>query len=140
MKQTIGRTPVIFVVNKIDTFNVEEENVEAAIKRQTDYLKKKGFQNPMVCPVSSKAGYLAKMYAQGTLSRSQERELYNYIDKFEQMNLAGYYAEKFPNIKVQDAEKEETQLLKTCGLAYIEKLIKLLIKGGITNDKAMRKV
>ncbi len=140
VKQTIGRTPVIFVVNKIDTFNVEEENVEAAIKRQTDYLKKKGFQNPMVCPVSSKAGYLAKMYAQGTLSRSQERELYNYIDKFEQMNLAGYYAEKFPNIKVQDAEKEETQLLKTCGLAYIEKLIKLLIKGGITNDKAMRKV
>ncbi len=140
VKQTIGKTPVIFIINKVDAFNVEEENVTAVIKRQINYLIKKGFKNPMVCPVSSKAGYLAKMSAENSLSRSQKRELYNYVDKFERMNLPAYYAENFPNIKVQNGKNEESNLLKTCGLAYIEKLIIMLITGGKTNDKGLCKV
>ncbi len=133
VRQVAGRIPVLFVLNKIDTYNVEEENVAAAIIKQKEYLKKKGFQDPIVCPVSSKAGYLAKMYLEGSLSRSQERELYNYVDKFEQMNLVRYYTENFKDIHIQDAENEETQLLKTCGFAYVEKIIEGLTAGGRKN-------
>ena len=34
VKSTIGRTPVIFVMNKIDSYNLEEEDVIATIGRQ----------------------------------------------------------------------------------------------------------
>ena len=130
VKNTIGRTPIIFIMNKIDSYNLEEENVIATIGRQVEYLKKKGFKNPIVCPVSARAGYLAKLFLSTQLSRSEERELYNYVDKFEQMKLVDYYRDNFPRIVIEDKEPEEEQLLKTCGLAYVEQIIKECIKGG----------
>lgn len=123
VKHTIGRTPIIFVMNKVDLFDPDEENVLDIINRQKDYLKKKGFKNPIVCPVSARAGYLTKQYEQANLSKSDERELYNYIDKFEKMNLDIYYENELRMEKIDDAENEETQLLKKCGLSYLEKMI-----------------
>lgn len=130
VKQTIGRTPVIFVMNKVDSFNTEEEDVNAIIIRKIEYLKKKGFKNPIVCPVSSRAGYLAKQYTQLPLSRSEERELYNYVDKFEKMNLPQYYEDIFGIEKIPNIKQEEMQLINTCGLAYLEKIIVNYIQGG----------
>lgn len=130
VKSTIGRTPIIFIMNKIDSYNLEEEDVAATIERQVEYLKKKGFKNPIVCPMSARAGYLAKQSASTNLSRSEKRELYNFVDKFEQMKLVDYYEEHFPKIVVEDKEREEEQLLKTCGLAHVEQIIKEYIKGG----------
>lgn len=130
VKSTIGRTPIIFILNKIDSYNLEEEDVVATIGRQIEYLKKKGFKNPIVCPISARAGYLSKQITSMSLSRSEERELYNFIDKFEQMRLVDYYEKHFPKIVVEDKEREEEQLLKTCGLAHVEQIIKECIKGG----------
>lgn len=138
VRKAIGRKPVIFVINKMDTFNVEEEDIEATIRRQMDFLRKKGFKDPVICPVSSRAGYLAKKYASSQLTKLEKRELYNYIDKFEQMNLSEYYAKAFKKITVADADHEEEQLLKTCGLAYIEKIIITLTKGGNVNGSGIR--
>lgn len=140
VKRAIGRTPVIFVVNKIDAFNVEEENIEAALSRQTEFLKKKGFKNPIVCPVSARAGYLSKCYEKGNLSRAEERELYNFVDKFDQMGLTDYYEKCFKRIRVDDAESEEVQLQKTCGLAYVEKLIGAMTTGGKANGTDLHEV
>ena len=130
VKQTIGRTSIIFIMNKIDSYNVEDEDVLETINRQKEYLKKKGFKAPVVCPVSARAGYLAKQFLSVGLSRSEERELYNYVDKFEQMKLEEYYKAHFPKIIIEDEPQEEKQLLKTCGLAYVEQIIKECIKGG----------
>lgn len=123
VRQSIGRTPIIFVMNKVDLFDPDEENIFDIIKRQKEYLKKKGFKNPIVCPVSARAGYLAKQYQQTELSRSEKRELYNYVDKFEKMNLHEYYEKELGIGKIADSEQEETQLLKKCGLSYLEKMI-----------------
>lgn len=130
VKHTIGRTPVIFIMNKIDSYNVEDEDVIETINRQTEYLKKKGFKDPLVCPVSARAGYLAKQFLSSGLSRSEERELYNYVDKFEQMRLEEYYKKRFPKILIEDEEQEEKQLLKICGLSYVEQIIREYTKGG----------
>ncbi|MBE6061162.1 MAG: hypothetical protein E7215_13460 [Clostridium sulfidigenes] len=130
VKRNIGRTPIIFIMNKVDSYDVEEENIIETIHRQTEYLTKKGFKNPIVCPVSARAGYLAKQFSSGTLTRSEERELYNYVDKFEQMRLVEYYKKSFPAIEIDDSEQEETQLLKNCGLSYVEEIIKGYAKGG----------
>lgn len=130
VKQTIGRTPVIFVMNKIDSYNIEDEDVIETINRQKEYLKKKGFKDPVVCPVSARAGYLGKQFLSVGLSRSEEREMYNYIDKFEQIKLEEYYKAHFPKIVIEEESQEEKQLLKTCGLAYVEQIIKECTKGG----------
>lgn len=130
VKRTIGRTPIVFIMNKIDSFNVEDENVIETISRQTEYLNGKGFKDPLVCPVSARAGYLAKQFLSAGLSKSEERELYNYVDKFEQMRLEEYYKMHFPKIIIEDVEQEEKQLLKTCGLSYVEQIIKEYTKGG----------
>lgn len=130
VKQTIGRTPIMFVMNKVDSFNPDEENIEDIIQRQKEYLINKGFKNPMICPMSARAGYLAKQYQQGKLGRSEERELYNYVDKFEKMKLYEYYKRVFPTVKIADCEQEEEQLLKNCGLSYIESIINGYVKGG----------
>lgn len=130
IKKTIGKTPIIFVMNKVDTFNPEEENIEDIIIRQKNYLKGKGFQNPIICPVSARAGYLVKKYEQGELLRNEKRELYNYVDKFEKMNLKKYYAETFKQIQIKNSLKEEEQLLKTSGILFVEKLIKEYAQGG----------
>lgn len=133
VRRTVGRKPVIFIINKIDTFNIDEEDVDAAIKNQIEYLKRKGFKNPIVCPVSARAGYLAKRFSVSELSRTEERELYNYVDKFEKMNLPAYYGKLFKKIRISNSEKEEEQLLKTSGLAYVEKIIASLATGGKVN-------
>lgn len=130
VKHTIGRTPVIFVMNKADSFHIEEEDVGAVINRQIEYLKKKGFKNPVVCPVSARAGYLAKQYSQGQMSKSEKRELYNYVDKFMSMNLSEYYEKQLGVRMIADAEQEEEQLIKTCGLAYLEKILANYVQGG----------
>lgn len=138
VRETVGRTPVLFVMNKIDAFDTEEEDVSDAIRRQAGMLGEKGFRNPVICPVSARAGYLAKQFQEGGLSRSGERELYAYVDKFNQMKLCGYYAGTFQDIRVEDSEKEEIQLLKTCGLAYIEKIIAAMCEGGKRNGAGIR--
>ena len=94
------------------------------------YLKRKGFKNPIICPMSAKAGYLSKQTKKSVLSKVERRELYNYVDKFEDMKLTDYYGKNYKKIQVDDTEKEEEQLLKTCGLAYVEKIIVKLATGG----------
>ena len=140
VKHSIGRTPVLFVLNKVDMFNTDEEDAESIVRRQREYLKTKGFKNPLVCPLSSRAGYLAKQFFSGNLSKFEKRELYNYVDKFEQMGLPKYYKKYFSGIQVNDETQEEKQLLKTCGLAYVELIIKKLVTGGNVNGTNLRKV
>lgn len=138
VKKNAGKKPVLFLINKIDKFNMEEEDLEAAIRKQAAFLEAKGFKNPMVCPVSAKAGYLAKQYMAGRLLGADERELYYYVDKFDKMGLPQYYARQFKEIKIKDSRQEEVQLLKTCGLAYVEKLITAFTGGGNANGAGVR--
>lgn len=133
VKSIIGRKPVIFVVNKIDALNSEEENVNDILDKRIRYLRSKGFRNPIVCPVSSLAGYLSKKSTTETLSRVESRELYCRIDGFEQMNLLEFYNKNYPEIQIQDEDSEEVQLQKVCGLKYIEEMIKLCSMGGKIN-------
>ncbi len=120
VKHSVGRIPVIFVMNKVDLLNPDEEDILKIIDRQKAYLKKKGFKNPVICPISARAGYLAK---QIDLSKTKKRELYNYIDKFEKMSLDKYYENQLGVRKIEDSAQEEVQLLKKCGLSYLEKII-----------------
>ena len=91
VKSCIGDLPILFVINKIDCINGEEEDVKKIIRNQIRFLNEKGFSNPAVAPVSALAGYLAKCSRYGELSRTKTREFNNFFDKFEEMGLTDYY-------------------------------------------------
>ncbi len=137
VKKYVGKKTILFIMNKADAFNEEEEEIEAAVLKQIAYLKSKGFRNPLVCPVSAKAGYLAKKSQKEPLSRLERRELNCMEDKFAQLKLVDYYHKYYPDIKVEDSENEDIQLLKTCGISYVEKIIKTFNKGGSVNGTSI---
>lgn len=122
IRQTIGNTPVLFVLNKVDELNPEKENVAEIFQKMKNYLELHGFHNPRICPVSSQAGRMAKRELQGELSKTEQWKLWDYIGRFQKMNLPEYYATEFPWAKV-NRNMEQEQLLRTSGLAYIEKIM-----------------
>ena len=59
------------------------------------------------------------------------------MDKFDKIGLPDYYEKFFPMITVDDSEEEELQLQKTCGLAYVERIIAKLTTGGNLNGTSI---
>lgn len=137
VRDNVGECPILFVINKIDGFNIEEESVEEALRAQKKYLEDIGFKNPVLCPVSSRAAYLAKKFMAERLTKGEAKELDNLIFKFEEMNLPQYYNEFFPEIRIPDRKKEEMQLLKNSGMLYIERIILQIYDGGKGNDAGL---
>lgn len=135
VRDNVGERPVLFAINKIDGFNIEEESVEEALRAQRKYLEDIGFRNPVLCPVSSRAAYLAKKSVADRLTKSEAKELHYLIYKFEEMGLPQYYGELFPEIQIPDMRKEEIQLLKNSGMLYVEYIIlQIYIKFARTSD------
>lgn len=133
----LGRTKILFVMNKIDHLISEDDNVHAIIERQRKFLTSKGFKNPVICPVSSRASFLAKKSRTEGLSRIEQRELENYVDKFERLSLCSYYEKKL-KCRLKTTTNDEVQtLLINCGFEYFEKLILNTNKGGNTNGTSI---
>lgn len=133
----VGRTKIIFVMNKIDHLISEDDNLFAVIERQRKFLISKGFKDPIICPVSSRAAFLAKKSRAEGLSRIEQREIDNYMDKFGYQSLQRYYVEKL-NCRPEPTINDEVQmLLNDCGFEYFEKLILSINKGGNTNGTSI---
>lgn len=128
IRQTVGDAPVLFVLNKVDELNPEKENVAEIFQKMKNYLELHGFHNPLICPVSSQAGWMAKRELQGELSGTEQWKLWAYMGRFQKMNLPEYYATEFPRAGV-DHNMEREQLRRTSGLAYVEKIIMLKAAG-----------
>ena len=124
VRQFVGNTPVLFVLNKVDELNPEKEEVAEIFQNMKNYLELHGFHKPLICPVSSQAGWMAKRELQGELNETEQWKLWAYMGRFQTMNLPEYYATEFPRARV-DCNTEQEQLLRTSGFAYIEKIIML---------------
>lgn len=132
VKQRLGRAKIIFVMNKADKLISQNDNFRDSIEGQRKFLVSKGFKNPLICPVSSRAAYLVKKSKMEELSRIERGEMENYMDKFETQSLADYYEEKLgcPHIS---ANNEVDALFVNCGFAHFEKIISNLYDGGKAN-------
>lgn len=65
---------IIFVVNMMDTYDPEDDSVDGILQDIRSHLSEIGFENPMVCPISAKAGLLIKKMVQNTAMTENERE------------------------------------------------------------------
>lgn len=137
VKAEIGNRRLIFVINKLDHLLSEDDNIWDVIENQRHFLIEKGFANPIICPVSTRAAYLVKKSEQETLNRIERRELEAYIDKFEQHSMATYYEKNLNCPPHSRTANESAELLKNCGFSYLEQIIKHLSNGGKTNGTGL---
>lgn len=117
-KVSYGR--IIFVVNMMDTYDPEDDSVEDILQNIREHLLEIGFDNPMVCPVSAKAGLLIKKVVQKTAMTENERDsAENFIKLFSkpEYDFGKYYP---------PAEKEGdyyNRALLSTGLPGLEQVI-----------------
>lgn len=132
IKEYHGKRNILFLANKIDCINPDEEDVHEQLLSVKKYLENHGFHDPMLAPFSSGAATLVqKKYRDGKLNHYSQWQLENLIYKFKVFDLSSYYQKAFPYIDIPDASEDDEQLLKTCGLRYVEKLILNLYLGVI---------
>ena len=144
------RDRFLFVINKMDGFNPEEEDIGKAIKAAKRYLASYGIEDPQIFPCSAFTALNIKTYLDGididNLTRADERKLPSaardtlpMIDKFieyESMHLEQYStlspsAQRELDFKLAQAEKAgdtKEQALIHCGIYSIEAAITAYVK------------
>lgn len=81
------KSPIIFVLNQLDRFKSKEDSVKKMIGDYRDDLVRIGFEDPIICPVSSQAALLFKINdsfldeedldMKGSLKRKFERNFFD---------------------------------------------------------------
>ena len=121
---------IIIVLNKLDNFDIDEDNIKESIDKVYKDLQRYGLNNSKVCPISAYAGLLAKRKIAGEeLSKIESRKLENYIYQFEEpeYDLSVFYEDDV-NILVKNyinkhknPEKDSyLQLLNNTGILSLE--------------------
>lgn len=83
IKQRVSYGKIIFVVNMMDTCDFEDDSVSEIIDDISTHLTDIGFEEPIVCPVSAKAGLLFKQALTGVdLSENDTKALMAYYNKY----------------------------------------------------------
>ena len=76
VREKVPYKKILFVINMMDTCDFEDDSVDEIFGNVVEHLKNIGFENPVVCPISAKAGFLFKFaLAGGELSKNDEKEL-----------------------------------------------------------------
>lgn len=144
------RDRFLFVINKMDAFNPEKEDIGKTVKEAKRYLASYGIEDPQVFPCSAFTALNLRTHLAGididNLTRSEERELPSdardalpMIDKFigyESMHLEQYStlspsAQRELDYKLSQAEKNgdtKEQALIHCGICSIEAAITAYVK------------
>lgn len=144
------RDRFIFVINKMDGFEPEHENISEVIETVKEYLAGNGIENPQIFPCSGYAALNVRTHLNNididNLTRSEERRLPSaardtlpMVDKFNEyksMHLEQYStlspsAKRELDYKLKQAEERgdtKEQALIHCGIYSIEAAITAYVK------------
>ena len=122
IKNNIQDREVIFVLNKLDVFKAKEDDVDRSIALVRSDLKKIGFMDPIVCPISAYFAFLIKQKRIGVNLTEDDQDEYDlYAKKFNKpvYDLSRFY----PEYQIKSDDDEATTLLKKCGFYGFETII-----------------
>lgn len=144
------RDRFLFVINKMDGFNPEEESISNAVLSARNYLAKYGIEDPQIFPCSAFTALNIRTYFKNVnidnMTRAEEKQLPSaardtlpMIDKFvefESMHLEQYStlspsAQKTLDYQLQQAQENQNtkeQALIHCGIYSIESAITAYVK------------
>ncbi|MGP1599090.1 dynamin family protein [Peptoanaerobacter stomatis] len=117
---------ILFVINKVDRFKNKEDSVSETIKTVIEDLKSIGFVEPNVVPVSSYAGYLAKMSIFKEELDEDEQDEFDRMSrklKKEEYQFNTYYPKDIQDSVHTDESSENFQLLIHSGILHLENII-----------------
>ena len=139
LRETIRDTPIIFVVNKLDSFRIGQDSIPDSLRKIREDIKNIGFENALVCPVSAYTGYLAKRhFFENDLDEDEqdEYEMKRRQFKKDEYNLSVYYSDDIIskcNALIESEsdphQKNLLQLLLNCGLLPLEYVLTIRKRG-----------
>lgn len=110
LSENVPAEKLIFVVNKLDTFNQKRDSISESIKGINDILNKFGYKKPVVCPVSAYFALLLKMKQEKcVLDDNEQDDLNLYIRKYNRQyfNLWPYYE---ANLKIKNINNSQNEI------------------------------
>ncbi len=83
IRKNVNYNSIIFVVNMMDSCDLEDDSVDEIVNNIEEHLIAIGFEKPIVCPMSAKAGMLIKQAMFGTeLSDNDKKACSAYVGLF----------------------------------------------------------
>ena len=133
-----SRDRFIFVVNKLDTFNMSEDSIVATLNKVRDYLSDNGIENPNIYPTSALTALNIRTILPKNLGNDdEETDETNYkVRKFnrnEEMHFEKYaplpasVKTKIAN-RLQETDNKNEQALIHSGIVSIEEAISLYVE------------
>lgn len=124
--ENVRNKPIVFVINKLDTFNKYEDDIDEIISSAEKELLDMGFENPIICPLSAYAAILAKKMLQNEFD--DEDEQIEYAINRKRFADAEYDLSKYgDNVEIKtssDSKKDQaTELLKRAGFINFENIL-----------------
>lgn len=133
LAQTRGKEPIVFAVNKLDCFRAGQDNISESLNGIREDIRKLGFENAQVCPVSAYAGCLAKKaLCDGGLDEDEQDELdtMRRIFRRKDYDLSGYYpgdaveaCRQMIEAQTDPDRQKYLQLLCNCGVLPLEYIL-----------------
>lgn len=136
IKKSQDKLKILFVVNKIDEFDLQKEDIEQTMSSIYEYIEGNGIKNPVVIPISALAAKLFRQVINGEkLTRREKREFRNYYDLFKNSN---YNLNKFAYIDSKNneiieidgeffSEYDLLEAIKNTGINLVENIINELL-------------
>lgn len=138
-KKKVDYNRIVFVVNMMDSCDFEDDSVSEIITNIREHLSDIGYEEPIVCPMSAKAGMLIKQALYGSaLSENDKKACSTYVDMFQntELELGSLYppvtkilSKNDTNWLSSDFEKIWSAYINT-GLPGFETLLLSLTKEG----------
>lgn len=118
----VPKDKVVFVLNKLDDFNIIDDDILASIEGVKKDLISLGFEKPVICPMSAYFALLIKMKENGDKMTDDEMDEYSlYVKKFKKpsYDLSKYYG----GVCEETDDSETVAMSKKCGLYGLEKIL-----------------
>ena len=118
IKKLPKKAQTLFILNKLDD-NGKNDSINESLALLQKNLLSLGVKNPIICPVSMKAGRLAKKIANNEkLDKKDERQFNAFLEEFSspQFDLTGYYT---PPVQ----ETNNLPILEKCGILGLERTL-----------------
>lgn len=114
----------IFVINKVDDYDPEKEDLPGMLNRVSQYLSSNGIQNPIVYPISAELARLIRkpQDTHTAKERSRYKGMADFFTEEASMNLLQYMPIT-SRVKQALDTKQLSPLLQSSGLPAVETMI-----------------
>ena len=114
---------IIFLINRLDHYKKDVDSIRDTLESVANDLKKLGFTEPKVFPISAYAGYLGKMALYVDILSEDEEDDLNFVKR--KLSREDFSYEKYypVNVDAKCKDKGLGELLLHSGILSLEKLI-----------------